>query len=107
MRKFMILFAGGLILFVLTVSLSGASTGAVASTGLERAYNRCLEGCVELEGSACQACCEKAFEPVVMRCRIRFIECVDVCGNSNTCRNQCIYKVSSCGTGEKGVHACP
>ncbi len=107
MRKFMILFAGGLILLVLTVSLAGASTGAEASTGLERAYNRCLEGCVELEESACQACCETSFEPVFTQCRIKFIECIDACRNSNTCKGQCYYKVGNCGTGSKGVHACP
>lgn len=100
MRKLTTFFAGGMVLLVLMVSLAGASTA------LERAYNRCLEGCVELEESVCQACCEKAFEPVVMRCRIKFIECVDAC-NDKGCRNQCIYKTKDCGSGAKGEHACP
>ncbi|WP_156932887.1 hypothetical protein [Desulfonatronum lacustre] len=78
-----------------------------ASTALERAYNRCIEGCVELDETVCKQCCEKAFEPVVLRCRLQYIECLNACKNDNMCRNNCIYKTKDCGSGAKGEHICP
>lgn len=80
---------------------------AAASTPLERAYNRCIEGCVELDETVCKQCCEKAFEPVVLRCRLKFIECMNACKNDKACSNNCIYKTKDCGSGAKGEHVCP
>ncbi|WP_139162940.1 hypothetical protein [Desulfonatronum thiosulfatophilum] len=89
------------------IILSVFVASATASTGLEAAYNRCLENCVELDKAVCEQCCEKAFEPVVINCRMKFINCLKYCKNDKRCENNCYYKVQSCGTGAKGEHVCP
>ncbi|WP_152555011.1 hypothetical protein [Desulfonatronum thiodismutans] len=94
-------------LVVCAIILCIPVVSSAASTALERAFNRCMEGCVELDDAVCKQCCEKAFEPVILRCRLQFIECINACKNDNMCRNNCIYKTKDCGSGAKGEHVCP
>jgi hypothetical protein len=94
-------------IFAAAIILCVSVAPAAASTGLERAYNRCVEGCVELDETVCKQCCEKAFEPVVLDCRLKFFDCMDACKNDKRCKDTCYYKVQSCGTGAKGEHICP
>ncbi|WP_459938975.1 hypothetical protein [Desulfonatronum parangueonense] len=100
MRKMMILLAG------ISLVLAASSVTWAGSNALERAHQLCLEECVEMDEAVCAACCESAFQPIVMECRSMFVQCLDGCRDDD-CRNRCIFKIADCGSDSRGVHACP
>jgi hypothetical protein len=79
-------------------------------SGVEPAFNKCLEDCVELDEAACKHCCEKAFELEIWKCHMQLSHCESDCRTGRgflVCRNRCESKMRSCGKEAKGAHICP
>ena len=111
MKKFYAVAAMAVMLCLAGLVMSGEAQAQ--RTGVEPAFNKCLEDCVELDEAACKHCCEKAFEHVIWNCRLQLSHCVSRCtiyllyADERRCERSCESEMRSCLKEAKGAHICP